>query len=113
VTLHKLDLQVEPFKMIEEGSKIYELRLFDERRRTIRPFDQIEFVETQSKKKLLVTVESLHIFNNFKQLYDYVDPALMGYKKDQHCSYKDMEKYYPLARQKAHKVVAIKIVLNK
>jgi len=111
VTLHKLDLRPEPFKLIKHGKKIFELRLYDQRRRLIQPLDRIEFSNRETEEKLLVSVESLHIFNNFKELYTAINSVDLGYQQDEEISYKDMQQYYPLASQNNNKVVAIKITL--
>lgn len=111
-TLHRYDLNPKPFQMIRNQSKLYELRLYDEKRRLIHPNDEIEFTNNVSNETIRVKVISLHIFNNFKELYDYLDPYLLGYEKDEVADYHDMEEYYPPEKQKKYKVVAIKIALN-
>ena len=112
VTLHKLDLRPTPFSLIKTGKKKFELRLYDKRRRGILPGDVIEFTDQISGEKLAVDVVSLHIFNDFKQLYQSLDPLTLGYEVGEDVSYKDMEQYYPQERQRAYKVVAIKITLK-
>ena len=112
MTLHKLDLRPTPFSLIKTGKKKFELRLYDKRRRGILPGDVIEFTDQISGDKLAVDVVSLHIFNDFKQLYQSLDPLTLGYEVGEDVSYKDMEQYYPQERQRAYKVVAIKISLK-
>lgn len=112
VTLHKLDLRPTPFSLIKTGKKKFELRLYDKRRRGILPGDVIEFTNQTSGEKLAVNVVSLHIFNDFKQLYQSLNPLTLGYEVGEDVSYKDMEQYYPQERQRAYKVVAIKITLK-
>ena len=111
MTLHKLDLRPGPFKLIKQGLKTFELRLYDAKRRLIRPYDSIEFFNLESEEELVVRVESLHIFNNFEELFKAINFADLGYQKEEEISYKDMLQYYPLSRQKNNKVVAIKITL--
>ena len=43
---HCMRLNPDPFRAIKSGQKIYELRLFDEKRRLIAPGDVIEFTNT-------------------------------------------------------------------
>lgn len=112
MTLHKLDLRPLPFQAIKNKNKIYELRLYDERRRNILPGDELEFTNTITQEKLCVRVVSLHIYNNFEELYQSISPRFLGYEKDEIASASDMEQYYPKARQNAYKVVAIKISLK-
>lgn len=111
-TLHRYDLNPTPFEMIRNQTKRYELRLYDEKRRLIHPNDEIEFTNNVTKETIRVNVISLHIFNHFKELYEYLDPHLLGYEKDEVADYHDMEEHYPSEKQKNSKVVAIKIALN-
>ena len=41
--LHKMKLKLSPFEKIENGSKMIELRLFDEKRQKVQVGDFIEF----------------------------------------------------------------------
>ena len=41
--LHKMKLKKEPFEMIKSGKKIYELRLYDEKRKKLKIGDTVEF----------------------------------------------------------------------
>lgn len=111
MTLHKYDLNPGPFNNIKSGNKIYELRLYDERRRLLKPDDQIEFTNNVTGEKLNVIVESLHIFENFQTLYEYIPQTLYGYKTSSSTAYLDMLEYYPLEKQRKYPALAIKIRL--
>lgn len=108
---HKLTLRPLPFCQIKNGKKIYELRLYDERRRMIRPFDILEFRNTETNEILVVKVISLHIFHSFDELFQYFPHVTLGYEPNEVATPKDMEQYYSKAQQEAHHVVAIKIAL--
>ena len=41
--MHEMNLQEAPFRMIKNKTKTIELRLYDEKRRKIKPGDTIEF----------------------------------------------------------------------
>ena len=47
---HSMQLQPSPFKMIRDGTKTIELRLFEEKRKIIRIGDTISFTNTVSKE---------------------------------------------------------------
>ncbi|MBQ9188117.1 MAG: DUF3850 domain-containing protein, partial [Clostridia bacterium] len=57
----------EPFRMIENGSKTIELRLYDEKRRKVQVGDIIRFTNTGDEEDVLrVVVEKLYVFNSFE-----------------------------------------------
>ena len=109
--LHFMKLQPVPFKWIKSGKKIFELRLYDEKRRTIAIGDNIEFTDMESGEKVEVKVLGLHIFKNFEELYLNIPKNLLGYSEEDKASASDMEKYYPLEEQEKYSVVAIEIKL--
>lgn len=111
MTTHHYDLNPHPFKLIKEGKKIYELRLYDEKRRQLKIGDIIEFTNNESGHKISVKIDSLHIFNTFKELYDYFPATNFGYEEGEKASHLDMLEYYSLLRQENNQVVAIKIHL--
>ena len=59
--LHKMKLNESPFEKIKNGTKTVEFRLFDEKRKTIKVGDQIEFSKLPDmQEKLLVDVVELY-----------------------------------------------------
>ena len=67
---HIMNLNPRAFEMISEGRKTIEMRLNDEKRRTIREGDEIEFISTSdSCKRLNCGVIKLYRFNSFEELY--------------------------------------------
>ena len=54
--VHTMNLQEEPFQMIKEKTKTIELRLYDEKRRTIKPGDMIAFNNNHTEEILKVKV---------------------------------------------------------
>ena len=64
---HNMKLHKRPFDMIENGEKIFELRLYDEKRRAIQAGDEIEFTcSSDNSRKFLCRVLKLHVFDTFK-----------------------------------------------
>ena len=111
-----MKLKKAPFEMIKSGQKIYELRLYDEKRRSISPFDEIIFtLDGNESEKLRCTVKELCVFQSFKELYLSLPLLECGYTAQtvKSASYLDMERYYSADEQKKFKVVGIKIELIK
>lgn len=111
MTIHHYDLNPHPFDLIKQQKKVYELRLYDQKRRLIAPLDLIEFTNNETQETLVVEVVSLHIFNNFQELFAYFPHREFGYENSDSQHYLDMLEYYPLNRQNHTQVVAIKIRL--
>jgi len=58
------------FQAIKEGKKIVEVRLNDEKRRSIRVGDSIEFIKIpQQDERLIVQVSNLRKYDNFEAMY--------------------------------------------
>ena len=112
---HDMKLHKRPFDMIENGEKIFELRLYDEKRRAIREGDEIEFTcSSDASRTLLCLVLRLHVFDSFKELYESLPLDRCGYTESElpSASYKDMEEYYPQEMQMKYKVVAIELEIK-
>ena len=108
---HFMKLNQEPFDKIKNGTKIYELRLFDEKRKQIQCGDIIEFTKRDSDEKCVVEVVDLCLFQNFAELYATLPLKQCGYSSDElaTASPADMEQYYSKEEQSLFGVVAIKI----
>ncbi len=109
--IHKMKLRPEPFSVVKSGRKKYELRLLDEKRKQIRPGDEIVFTETESGEELPVSVLGIHVFSSFEELYRSLPLCEIGYTEENvaSASYKDMESFYPKEEQESYGVVAIEI----
>ena len=110
-----MKLQKEPFELIKSGVKIYELRLFDEKRKNIKIGDEIEFsLIDDDAKTLLVSVVDLKRYASFIDLYADLSPLEIGYTAEncQLASPLDMEKYYSKEKILNFGVLAIKISLK-
>ena len=63
---HTMQLKPSPFGMIKNGTKTIELRLYDDKRKKIRPGDSIIFVNTEDNSLTLKTeVIELYVFDSF------------------------------------------------
>lgn len=112
--IHEMKLNPGPFDAVNERRKHIELRLYDEKRRTIQVGDTIVFTHTKnSARKLEVSVAALHLVDSFAKLFEKVDPAAGGFAG---LSAKEaalaMRRYYSEDREKKWGVVGIEMSLE-
>ena len=109
---HIMNLYPSPMKMIKEGKKTIELRLYDEKRQQISVGDTIKFINSQDETDILsVIVEDLFVFDSFEELYKNLPLLECGYTEEDidTASPSDMEMYYSKEKQNQYGVVGIKI----
>ena len=106
---HVMSLRPGPFAKIADGTKRYELRLHDEKRRLIAVGDTITFTCTADERNVHTRVTSLHPFDSFAELYAALPLTECGYTAENAASAdpRDMEKYYPPEKQAQYGVLAI------
>ena len=112
---HYMRLREAPFRKIAAGTKTYELRLFDEKRRQIAPGDAIVFTCTADEAvSVTVRVTELLRFSSFAELYKTLPLDACGYAPEEiaTASPQDMEAYYTPEEQAHFGVVAIGIRLT-
>lgn len=111
---HTLNLNPQPFEMIQSGRKTIELRLWDEKRSQIRVGDTLVFVHTDAPSRTLTAmVTALHRFPDFGTLYAALPLDRCGYLPEEipSASPADMNVYYSAEKQALYGVVGIEIVL--
>ena len=111
---HEMNLHDGPFDMIKSGKKIYELRLYDEKRRDIKIGDEIFFTRSRGgDDSMRCLVVGLHLFDNFAELYASLPLLKCGYTEEDIANARpsDMDIYYSQERQASYGVVAIEIQL--
>lgn len=106
---HEMRLHDDPFNKIKQGTKKIEIRLNDEKRKSINIGDTIEFTNRKTSEKMLVKVKGLFKYSNFEELYKNWDKVILGYDEDDIADPKDMEEYYSKEEQEKYGVLAIKI----
>ena len=106
-----MNLHPEPFNLIKNREKTIEMRLFDERRKSIRVGDLIKFTNNETNEELFVKVIELKTYKNFYELYEHYEKNLLGYKEDEYANPEDMHKYYSKELIEKYGVLAIKIEL--
>ena len=109
--IHIMKLKEEYFNYIKYGTKEYEIRLNDEKRKNIKKGDFIEFQkEPLLEEKFIVLVDDLLYFNNFSELIKDINIkylADLNIAKNSFIS--DLESFYSHQKQEKYGVVAIKI----
>ena len=82
VTTHTIRLESQFFELIKSGKKIYELRMYDEKRKLIKIGDEICFLKRPELKEYMYKkVKKLHVFKTLEQLVEELDVRLMGFSK--------------------------------
>ncbi len=106
---HEMSLRPGPFAKIADGSKTWELRLHDEKRKLIRAGDTITFSCTEDERTVCVRVTELRPFAHFAELYASLPLLQCGYTAENIASAdpRDMEQYYPPEKQREYGVLAI------
>ena len=107
--IHKMNLQDIPFKLIDDGTKTIEMRLYDEKRRLINKGDIIEFNNDNTDVIINTEVVDLHIYSSFFELYNAFDKISLGYREEENANPRDMEQYYSKEKIKKYGVVGIEI----
>ena len=109
---HQMKLDPAPFYAIRSGEKIFELRLYDEKRRKLAVNDLIEFTNTKNPaKRIQARVAALHRSGSFEELFRVLPPERCGYAKDASpadCA-KGMEVYYTPEAQAEWGVLGIEL----
>ena len=106
---HLMNLKASPYKLIQDGSKTIEMRLFDEKRQKLCVGDFIEFNNNENDETILTEITNLYRFKSFDELYSHFDKISIGYKENDIPNPKDMSKYYDESEIEKLGVVAIEI----
>ena len=78
-----MKLSPEPFIEIKAGRKTIELRLYDDKRKSISVGDSIIFINTENENETVsVIVNDLFVFENFGELYKNLPLLKCGYNED-------------------------------
>ena len=106
---HQMKLHPAPFAMIKSGSKTVEMRLNDEKRKTVLPGDTIIFINNEGDEHILAKVEKTIPYESFEELYANHDKLSIGYRPDEDASPCDMLAYYTKEQIARYGVLAILI----
>ena len=107
--IHEMRLNNEPFIKVKEGIKTVELRLLDEKRKTLRVGDKIIFTNRANNEKIDVLVTNLFKADSFEPIYEKYSKVAMGYNEEDEAKLEDMEEYYSKEEIKKYGCIAIEI----
>ncbi|MGC8538084.1 MAG: ASCH domain-containing protein [Candidatus Micrarchaeia archaeon] len=80
--MHEMHLFAEPFDLIAQGKKTIEIRLYDEKRRSISIGDVIIFRKLpDNTEEIKCKVIGLSIFGSFRDLFQAFDASKFGHPK--------------------------------
>lgn len=102
------------YNYILNGTKEYEIRLNDEKRRLLKKGDFIKFQKANNDEDYFISqVEDLIYFDNFKEVVDSIDmKSLSDNKEDSNIFLKALNHFYSKEEQEKYGVVAIKLNKN-
>lgn len=106
-----MNLNNAPFQSIKNGLKTVEMRLNDERRKTISGGDTIVFTNKDTKETMEVIVLKIDTFCDFHELYKYFKKTQIGYRKNETANPDDMLLYYSQEQIQKYGALAITIKL--
>ena len=114
---HDMSLRESPFRAVANGTKVIEMRLFDEKRRTIKVGDCIRFTLSSGTESVTAEVVGLHRFPSFEALYASLIPVVgavgLGYADGEIPHPEDMLNYYSENSITRYGVVGIEIKLKE
>lgn len=111
---HYFKLKDAPFNSIASGQKTIEMRLYDDKRQTIKSGDYIYFVHADDYARTLkVRVENIFRFKTFDELYANLAPSALGYADGEVANPNDMSQYYSADDIQKYGVCGIQIKLIK
>ncbi len=117
MNIHEMNLRAEPYRAIADGSKVIEMRLYDEKRQGLHVGDRIRFVSDTGSTAVLAEICALHRFPDFAALYTALIPRVgaigLGYAPGDAVSPKDMLAYYTAEQIARYGVLGIEIKLCK
>lgn len=109
---HFMNLASEPFRLIESGQKTVEVRLYDEKRQTIKRDDKIVFSFCEYVDNIITArVIGLKRFNTFIELMQSDLFERTGCNGTPEQAAQSMYKYYTHEQEKKYGVLAIEIEL--
>lgn len=112
--IHVMKLKEKYFDCIKNGTKEYEIRLNDEKRKNVKKGDFIEFQkEPYLEDKIIVVVDDLLYYNSFYELLNDINIKLLApsFITKEELDF-DLEKFYSKENQNKYGVVAIKLRKN-
>lgn len=108
-----MELQNAYYNYMLKGTKRIELRLYDEKRKNIKIGDIITITNAQTNEEFEVKVVGLLQYSSFKEVFNDFDIEILADKsmtKEELMN--ELEKFYPIEKQKQYNVLGIRVELN-
>jgi len=106
---HEMRLAKEPFEKIKNGTKVIESRLFDDKRKLIKPGDEIIFrLADDASQEVLTRVTTIYRYDTFKELMTNFPAALFGGTSTEELL-TDIRRFYSEDEEQKFSVVGIRI----
>lgn len=108
----RMELQDQFYNYMLHGTKRIEIRLNDEKRRTIKLGDEITFYSALTKEEFKTKVVGLLNYKNFNDMFNDFDISVLAdkdYSKDELLN--ELSMYYPIEKQNEYSVLGIRIEL--
>lgn len=108
-----MELQNAYYNYMLKGTKRIELRLYDEKRKNIKIGDIITITNAQTNEEFEVKVVGLLQYSSFKEMFNDFDIEILADKsmtKEELMN--ELEKFYPIEKQKQYNVLGIRVELN-
>lgn len=108
-----MELQNVYYNFILKGTKRIELRLYDEKRKSIKIGDIITITNAQTNEEFTVKVVGLLQYETFDDLFKDFEIEILADKSMTKEELKnELEKFYPIDKQKQYNVLGIRVELN-
>ena len=110
--IHEMNLNDKAFNNIKNGTKKFELRFYDKKRKNINLEDTIIFHNLNNPADTIsVNVIALLIYPSFADLFKDIDYNLCGPANSLNEKLERIHKFYTYEQEKEYGIVAIKIQL--
>lgn len=97
------------YNRLKSGQKIIELRLFDDKRKSIKIDDIIKFCNASDEDDTFqAKVIDLHKAVNFEKLCNIIEPSKAGFESKEDLL-KILEEFYPIEKQNEIGVIGIEV----
>lgn len=109
--IHYMELKKDPFEDIRSGEKIYELRLFDVKRKQIKVDDHIVFKKLEDQnERMEVIVKGLYHYKSFRDMFEEIPLEKCGFANiSKDLAVEQMYTYYSVEDEQKNGVLAIEM----
>ena len=107
---HSFNLKQVYFDLIKQKIKIYEIRLYDEKRKLLSVGDQLNFIASESGETIKTTITELIFFSSFKEMIKSLNSKDIGFEnKTDEEIFSTYRQFYSSEQEQKYGVLAIKV----